>query len=353
MGTEKGNVSFMREYLKYVVEFEKYVYIWTNSMNYANNQMRAIYAKRSKLEKVRNTTSDSLNTMDARLLGQQQYYAREAARFKKKATVALVVLMIDVLICLAIGAAMAVYGFDMKSAQADYHLSGAAIILISLLASVVTFIFTFIGPICLGIFCSNKSRCKKFAQQASTDAWKGSRRRQEIILNERKSQADNDWVVSVAEESVLSKKQEEISAALQTAKKNLANVYPQSCYMAGLIMMDYYKSLREAVPYFIDAAKHGNIAEAWHNLGWLCEQGAMNVSKEDIRATALGFYKSAAELGFVQSMDAVGRIYAAVQMLDEARVWIKRAANEGYEPAKKRLKMLNVAQSGSLWDLLK
>lgn len=119
MGTEKGNVSFMREYLKYVVEFEKYVYIWTNSMNYANNQMRAIYAKRSKLEKVRNTTSDSLNTMDARLLGQQQYYAREAARFKKKATVALVVLMIDVLICLAIGAAMAVYGFDMKSAQAD------------------------------------------------------------------------------------------------------------------------------------------------------------------------------------------------------------------------------------------
>ena len=142
-------------------------------------------------------------------------------------------------------------------------------------------------------------------------------------------------------------------ASVDLGLGNTTSVYPQSCYMAGLIMMDYYKSLREAVPYFIDAAKHGNIAEAWHNLGWLCEQGAMNVSKEDIRATALGFYKSAAELGFVQSMDAVGRIYASVQMLDEARVWIKRAANEGYEPAKKRLKMLNVAQSGSLWDLLK
>ena len=79
----------------------------------------------------------------------------------------------------------------------------------------------------------------------------------------------------------------------------------------------------------------------------------MNVSKSDIPATALNFYKNAAELGFVQSMDAVGRIYASVQMLDEARAWIKKAADKGYEPAKKRLKMLNVAQGGSLWDLFR
>jgi hypothetical protein len=40
-------------------------------------------------------------------------------------------------------------------------------------------------------------------------------------------------------------------------------------------------------------------------------------------------------------------------MLKEARQWIQRAASMGYEPAKKRLKLLNVADGGSLWDLLK
>lgn len=134
---------------------------------------------------------------------------------------------------------------------------------------------------------------------------------------------------------------------------NTTSVYPKSCYMAGMIAMEHYKNSREAVPFFIDAATCGDIPEAWHNLGWLCEQGMMDISKSDILATALEFYKNAAELGLAQSMDAVGRIYASVQMLDEARVWIQKAANKGYEPAKKRLKMLNVAQGGSLWNLFK
>lgn len=142
-------------------------------------------------------------------------------------------------------------------------------------------------------------------------------------------------------------------ASVDLGLGNTTSVYPQSCYMAGLIAMIYYKNNKVAVPLFVDAAKYGNIPEAWHNLGWLCEQGAMNVSKSDIPATALSFYKNAAELGSVQSMDAVGRIYASVQMLDEARAWIKKAADKGYEPAKKRLKMLNVAQGGSLWGLFK
>lgn len=142
-------------------------------------------------------------------------------------------------------------------------------------------------------------------------------------------------------------------ASVDLGLGNTTSIYPKSCYMAGLIAMEHYKNSKEAVPLFVDAAKYGNMPEAWHNLGWLCEQGAMNISKSDILATALGFYKNAAELGFIQSMDAVGRIYASVQMIDEAKSWIKKAANKGYEPAKKRLKLLNVAQGGSLWDLFK
>lgn len=151
----------------------------------------------------------------------------------------------------------------------------------------------------------------------------------------------------------LNKAFEFFKASVDLGLGNKTSIYPNSCYMAGLIMMNHYKNNREAMPYFVDAAKYGNIPEAWHNLGWLCECGAMDVSKDEIAGTACGFYKKAAELGFAQSMDAVGRIYASVQMLDEAREWISKAAAMGYEPAKKRLKLLNVAQGGSLWGLFK
>lgn len=150
----------------------------------------------------------------------------------------------------------------------------------------------------------------------------------------------------------LAKSYELYKAAVNLGAGNTTTIYPNSCYMTGLILLTYYKNYKAAVDFFLDAAKYGNLPEAWHNLGWLCEQGAMEVSKSDIPETALGFYKNAAESGYAQSMDAVGRLYASFQMLDEAREWIKKAADMGYEPAKKRLRALNVAQSGSLWDLI-
>lgn len=142
-------------------------------------------------------------------------------------------------------------------------------------------------------------------------------------------------------------------ASVNLGLGNTHSVYPNSCYMAGLIMINHFKNQKRAVPFFVDAAKYGNIPEAWHNLGWLCEQGAMDVKRADIPGTAVGFYKEAANLGLAASMDSVGRLYASVQMLNEARPWIEKAASLGYEPSKKRLKSLNIAQGGSLWDLFK
>lgn len=225
---DKNSVSYMKEYLKYAIEFEKYVYIWTNSMNKANEQMRAIYARRSELENVRASAQNSLKNMDSRYSGQQQYYSKEAARYKNKANISLAILIVDIILCLAGGAALAFYGFYMRSIQEDYHLSVPVILLLSALVSIIAFIFTFVGPICIGVYSSNKLKYKKYAEQANPSSVEGSRRRQEIILKERESRADNDWLVSVAEESVLSEKQEEISKALQAAKKNLTEIYAKN-----------------------------------------------------------------------------------------------------------------------------
>ncbi len=223
MGVNQNSLSFMKDYLKYALEFEKYVYIWTNSMNKVNEQMRSIYSRRTKLEDIRTSAHNAIENLDSRYSSQQNYNAKEADRYKKKANTARMVLIIDMLVCLLAGVGLFYHGMNVEN-----RLSIPILLLSSVIGSIMIFIFTFIGPICIGIYSSNKAKPKKFTGQANKQNIEGSRRRREIILKEKESQADNDWVVSVAEESVLSEKQEEISSALQAAKKSLSDIYAKN-----------------------------------------------------------------------------------------------------------------------------
>lgn len=148
-------------------------------------------------------------------------------------------------------------------------------------------------------------------------------------------------------------------AAVDLGRGNTHSSYPSSCYMTGCVLTEYYKNYKEAYPYFKEAAEYGDIPEAWFNLGWLAEKGYVPVKNPGSNAKvardnlALGYYKKAAESGDPEALDSVGRLYAAHNMFDEARPWIEKAAAKGYEPAKKRLRQLNVARSGSIWDYFK
>ncbi len=94
-------------------------------------------------------------------------------------------------------------------------------------------------------------------------------------------------------------------------------------------------------------------------MGWLSEKGVVPLKNPgtDPKASrdgmARGFYEKDAKKGMPEAMDAVGRLYAAHNMLKEARPYIEKTVSMGYEPAKKRLKMLNIADCGSLWNLFK
>lgn len=147
------------------------------------------------------------------------------------------------------------------------------------------------------------------------------------------------------------------NTSVELGTDNTEPIYIQSCFMTGCILSEFYKNYEEAYPYFIEAAQYGNMSEAWFNLGWLTEQGIVpegcSYTKAEIDQIACEMYEQAAQQGDVSAMDSAGRIYASYNMYDEARPWIERAASLGYEPAKKRLKMLNVAQSGSMWGYFK
>ena len=127
---------------------------------------------------------------------------------------------------------------------------------------------------------------------------------------------------------------------------NTNSIYPKSCYLTGLILMEYYKKYRRAVLYFYDAAKYGKIPEAYHNLGFLAQNGAFPVkiyggkTQAHFDGVAHYFFEEAAKLGFLPSMDETGRLYLKYQDFSKGRYWIEKAAAKGYEPSKKRLKCL-------------
>ncbi len=133
-------------------------------------------------------------------------------------------------------------------------------------------------------------------------------------------------------------------AAVKLGLGNTHSSYPQSCYLTGCILLEHYKNKNEAYPYFIDAAKYGDIAEAWHNLGYLTEQRAFPEAKKlstpEIDALARDFYKKAVDKGYAQSMAAMARICILYDEISKARALLEKAVSLGYEPAKKQLKWL-------------
>lgn len=154
-------------------------------------------------------------------------------------------------------------------------------------------------------------------------------------------------------EKNLPKAYEFCKATVDLGLGNTHSAYPMSCYYTGCILLEHYKNKKEAYPYFVEAAKYGKIPGAWYNLGYLTEQGLLpsGASQDSKTGTAISFYEKAAELGYVPAMDAVGRLYASVNMMNEARPWLEKAASMGNEAAKKRLKLLKASQSGSVFDL--
>lgn len=236
MSANQNSVSFMKDYLKYAIEFEKYVYIWQNAMEEANNRMRAIYERRSALEDVRTSAHNALASLDTRYQTQQNYNEQEANRYKKKARVFLWIVLIDLLAFFSIGCVISVA--LLKDPNTTFVVNRNLVLpILSTVCMIVGFIFTWVGPICFGLYLSNKSKYKHYTNEGKPSNTEGSRRRQEILLKERESEADNDWVITVIEESVTSERQEEILKALLAAKKNLTDIYSKN------ILPTKYRSL--------------------------------------------------------------------------------------------------------------
>ncbi len=136
-------------------------------------------------------------------------------------------------------------------------------------------------------------------------------------------------------------------------------IYAMGCYLAGCIMLEEYQDYREAFQYFSEAAEYGGIAEAWHNMGWLCENGHINLTnsnqpqQSEMHAVARQFYEKAVDKGSTKSMCALAHLYMVYDMEKEAMEYLQRACSLGDESAKEMLRKVNGIKNSSLFGLFK
>lgn len=223
MSDNKNNVSYMTEYLKYAVEFEKYVYVWSKALNEANLRIQRIRNEQKDFESIRLISQcklDSLGSTDERQLKIKQ---QKAARYKSKARSAIIVLFVLLIILFIIGCGISIY---VSKKVTSFGTSN--ILINGAIFTVVASILTGILPVCLIVFFINKNRSKNIKESAYSLATGGSTRRQRIILDAKRKQAEKSWSESAAEERLLCKRQKEIQDAYTEAKNNLARIYSEN-----------------------------------------------------------------------------------------------------------------------------
>ena len=195
---------YMSQYLEYVVEFEKYVWIWTNAMNTANNQLQMLYRKRNSLD---NAVSHGINenkALNLRYAAQANIRKKDSKKFLKRAVLSVIGFIVIIMVLLVIFV-LNKSGIT-KYTEAAYPLVWGGI-----------FLF-FFGIYNINRYFKNKqsiSQMKKFDVNSASEA----------LVKNRKNQAELYRINSKEEELKIKEKQSEIFTALQDAKSSLRDIY--------------------------------------------------------------------------------------------------------------------------------
>ena len=225
MGKE-DNLKFMEGYLKHAMEFEKYVYIWSNAMNKANSQMKKIYSDRNSIQQNKNVALSRLSTIEAEYSEKQAEIDKKADLFdvrakkaKKSSKVAFVLLVLIV--------AAGILGIIFSSkAQLDAGIETELAIFRSVYLGGILTIMAAIAP--LIIFIVNKGRSGRAARRneklSNTDVT-DTKLKDKAELEDNISYYSNMLQKSLWTEKNVSAQQEEIQTNLNIAKKNLAEIY--------------------------------------------------------------------------------------------------------------------------------
>lgn len=225
MMAKENNPAYMREYLRYAIEFERYVYVWSQAMDEVNGRMSRVYQERKQLEGLKvstNNTIGSLDTVNERKLRRAK---DDVSRYKKKTkniiTAMFVIQIILFIFGCILGSAVA------NSPEAKFEASNAVYSLILGISVLVIGSF-WVLPVCIGKIIYNKNKIRELESESSQLSSGSSVRRQEVLLKERAKQTEESLSNNYAQETTIIQRQEEIYVALSNAKNTLANIYSEN-----------------------------------------------------------------------------------------------------------------------------
>lgn len=126
-----------------------------------------------------------------------------------------------------------------------------------------------------------------------------------------------------------------IDKAFSYYKEGADNQNGYCAFMAGYIYMNHYNNMATALSYFNAAVKANvNVLESYYNIGVIYNKSG------DLK-TAMKYWEYAAKKGLPNAMDVYGmNLFTRVGLKDEGYMYVERAAQAGYAPAKQHLKVL-------------
>ncbi|MGN0453012.1 MAG: hypothetical protein ACI4GZ_04330 [Ruminococcus sp.] len=225
-----NNPQYMKEYLHHALEFEKYVYIWSQSMNKANNQMRSLQSRRNNLIEDRKRAEMEINSFDIKYSEEKSKVEKKdalnkkrAVALKKKSRVFLVLAVVIILIFAVLG----VFLINSYIDSAPYGENVIVSVFKALMITLSGYIFTLAGPIFLILHFVFKFRAKRYGRLPDLVVDENSLKEEDDLWRTKAIETDNRLSALSREESTIGNYQEEIARELSIAKNNLANIYEE------------------------------------------------------------------------------------------------------------------------------
>lgn len=218
-----GNITipYMIEYLGYAIQFEKYVYIWSNAMEEANDQMRVINNRQRDLQQQKQSLSGRQGDFSFEVTQKKNEILK---RKKNRRTYRIVALLAAVL---SLGAGIIMCFVNGR----DISLSG---VFAGFVLWPFVYISTLVGPCCIVFTRSEKKKIRKLENEISQLSDYSFVNSYNAGVQQQQESVENYIQETNKAYMVISYRQDEIFKELQNARETL-----QQIYSMNLIPMKY------------------------------------------------------------------------------------------------------------------
>lgn len=211
------DIANLKEYLKRIIVFEDYVYIWETTMNELNSQMKCCYEEENEINRKIETIDGMLANVDALQHEEMLKQLTKNNKIKNSVIITRIITIVSTLNSVISGIVMFIYNDVFIGQSVLYNLIYCVVFAIAF------YVFSCVGPVTLVISIVQNKKYKKY-NNTSID-YETIKANRIHNLSEKSSELDAHWVQNMAKEIILQQEQEKVFKALNEAKNVLMLLY--------------------------------------------------------------------------------------------------------------------------------